>query len=104
MEILIHIGLGIIAGIPLPIALLSRRYLDKARPASKIVRFCRNFLHLVLMLLGVVIPWSAFWLSHKLESTPSAVNAIVFVVSIAITFISLVVKLRLHDSRTWKRM
>jgi hypothetical protein len=100
---LIDVVLGVIAGLPLPLALLSRRSLERSWYAlSRIARVLRSALHILLMLLGVVVPWSTYWVLNRLEQPATPIHGLLFVIAIIATFVVLTRRWRLYDSKTWK--
>ena len=102
IDLILSLGLGIISSIPLPVALLSRRHIETTFPASGSNRIVRNAGHVILIFLAVLIPWVMFGLSNKWDLN-STIDTIAFSFAILVTFIALIWKWRLHDSRTWKR-
>lgn len=95
--------IGAVAGIPFPLALLSRRSLEKAWYSySKFQRLGMSCLHIGLMFAGVALPWLMYRVCRQWANPIGPGDAIVFVFALVATLVVLILRWHLHDSRTWK--
>ncbi len=103
IDLVLIFGLGVIAGLPLPFALLSRRHLERSwHSHTKCYRWVRSSMHIVLIFLGITLPWLMYWVCRHWLGKMGVVEAVFFVSALICTPIILIVKYRLHDHKEWR--